>query len=77
MKKIAARTARITGASTSKGGRRVKVGALKEIKPGEARVALTPDSAAQLQKLGHECLVQAGAGVAAGFNDATYTRRRA
>jgi NAD(P) transhydrogenase subunit alpha len=50
----------------------VKVGALKEIKPGEARVALTPDSAAQLQKLGHECLVQSGAGEAAGFNDATY-----
>jgi len=50
----------------------VKVGALKEIKPGEARVALTPDSAAQLQKLGHECVVQSGAGDAAGFNDATY-----
>ncbi|SUZ30747.1 NAD(P) transhydrogenase subunit alpha [Roseibaca ekhonensis] len=50
----------------------MKVGALKEIKPGEARVALTPDSAAQLQKLGHECLVQSGAGEAAGFNDATY-----
>ncbi|CUX81592.1 MAG: NAD(P) transhydrogenase alpha subunit PntA [Roseibaca calidilacus] len=50
----------------------MKVGALKEIKPGEARVALTPDSAAQLQKLGHECVVQSGAGDAAGFNDATY-----
>jgi NAD(P) transhydrogenase subunit alpha len=50
----------------------VKVGALKEIKPGEARVALTPDSAAQLQKLGHECFVQSGAGEKAGFNDATY-----
>ncbi len=50
----------------------MKVGALKEIKPGEARVALTPDSAKQLQKLGHECLVQAGAGVAAGFTDAAY-----
>jgi H+-translocating NAD(P) transhydrogenase subunit alpha len=50
----------------------VKVGALKEIKPGEARVALTPDSAAQLQKLGHDCFVQSGAGEKAGFNDATY-----
>ena len=50
----------------------MKVGALKEIKSGEARVSLTPDSAAQLQKLGHECFVQSGAGVAAGFNDATY-----
>ncbi|MCC5967626.1 MAG: Re/Si-specific NAD(P)(+) transhydrogenase subunit alpha, partial [Natronohydrobacter sp.] len=49
-----------------------KVGALKEIKPGEARVALTPDSAAQIQKLGHECFVQSGAGLAAGFSDALY-----
>jgi H+-translocating NAD(P) transhydrogenase subunit alpha len=54
------------------GGRRVKVGALKEIRPAEARVALTPDSAAQLKKLGHECFVQAGAGAAAGFSDALY-----
>jgi NAD(P) transhydrogenase subunit alpha len=50
----------------------VKVGALKEIKPGEARVALTPDSAAQIRKLGHECFVQSGAGLAAGFSDALY-----
>jgi len=57
-----------------KGGRRVKVGALKEIKSGEARVALTPDSATQIQKLGHECFVQSGAGVAAGFNDETYEK---
>jgi NAD(P) transhydrogenase subunit alpha len=50
----------------------VKVGALKEIRPAEARVALTPDSATQLKKLGHECFVQSGAGVAAGFSDALY-----
>ncbi|MDD7970168.1 Re/Si-specific NAD(P)(+) transhydrogenase subunit alpha [Roseinatronobacter alkalisoli] len=50
----------------------MKIGALQEIKPGEARVALTPDSATQIQKLGHECFVQSGAGVAAGFNDETY-----
>ncbi|MGP9788495.1 Re/Si-specific NAD(P)(+) transhydrogenase subunit alpha [Roseinatronobacter sp. NSM] len=52
----------------------MKVGALKEIKSGEARVALTPDSAAQIQKLGHECFVQSGAGVAAGFNDDVYEK---
>ncbi|MBR3371429.1 MAG: Re/Si-specific NAD(P)(+) transhydrogenase subunit alpha [Rhodobacteraceae bacterium] len=52
----------------------MKVGALKEIKSGEARVALTPDSATQIQKLGHECFVQSGAGVAAGFNDETYEK---
>jgi NAD(P) transhydrogenase subunit alpha len=33
---------------------------------------LTPDSAGQLQKLGHEVFVQAGAGGAAGFTDAAY-----
>ncbi|MGY6703922.1 Re/Si-specific NAD(P)(+) transhydrogenase subunit alpha [Roseinatronobacter sp.] len=52
----------------------MKVGALKEIKSGEARVALTPDSATQIQKLGHECFVQSGAGVAAGFNDDVYEK---
>ncbi len=50
----------------------MKVGALKEIKPGEARVAMTPESAGQLQKLGHECFIQAGAGLAAGFSDELY-----
>jgi NAD(P) transhydrogenase subunit alpha len=40
--------------------------------PGEARVALTPDSARQLQKLGHDCVVEAGAGMAAGFTDGAY-----
>ena len=52
----------------------MKVGALKEIKPGEARVALTPDSAQQIQKLGHECFIQSGAGVAAGFSDDLYDK---
>jgi NAD(P) transhydrogenase subunit alpha len=39
---------------------------------GEARVALTPDSAVQLQKLGHTCLVESGAGLLAGFSDEAY-----
>ena len=50
----------------------MKIGAPKEIIPGEARVAMTPDSARALQKLGHECVIEAGAGVAAGFSDALY-----
>jgi len=50
----------------------VKIGAPKEIAPGEARVALTPESALQLQKLGHDCFIEAGAGKAAGFDDAAY-----
>ncbi|PYF10613.1 NAD(P) transhydrogenase alpha subunit [Rhodobacter viridis] len=50
----------------------MKIGAPKEIFEGEARVALTPDSAVQLQKLGHTCFVEAGAGHAAGFEDTAY-----
>jgi len=50
----------------------VKIGAPKEIEAGEARVAMTPESAVQLQKLGYDCVIEAGAGSAAGFSDATY-----
>jgi len=50
----------------------VKIGAPKEIETGENRVAMTPDSAVQLQKLGYDCLIEAGAGANAGFADADY-----
>ena len=50
----------------------MKIGTPKEIFDGEARVAMTPDSAALLQKLGHSCLIETGAGAAAGFSDAAY-----
>ncbi|MBK0400964.1 Re/Si-specific NAD(P)(+) transhydrogenase subunit alpha [Limibaculum sp. M0105] len=50
----------------------MKIGAPRELEPGEARVALTPESAGRLQKLGHECLVESGAGLAASFSDDTY-----
>ncbi len=50
----------------------VKIGALKEIFEGENRVAMTPDSAVQLMKLGHVCVIETGAGARAGFADATY-----
>ncbi|MEM7497344.1 MAG: Re/Si-specific NAD(P)(+) transhydrogenase subunit alpha [Pseudomonadota bacterium] len=50
----------------------MKIGALKETEPGEARVALTPESAGRLQKLGYECIVEKGAGDAAAFTDAAY-----
>ncbi len=33
---------------------------------------MTPDSAVQLQKLGHACLIESGAGAKAGFSDAAY-----
>ena len=57
----------------SEGGTtQVKIGTPKEVFEGEARVAMTPDSALQLQKLGHECLIESGAGAKAGFADSAY-----
>ncbi|UWR16760.1 Re/Si-specific NAD(P)(+) transhydrogenase subunit alpha [Sulfitobacter sp. M368] len=50
----------------------MKIGTPKEIFEGEARVAMTPESALQLQKLGHDCVIETGAGAAAGFDDASY-----
>ena len=48
------------------------IGAPKELQAGEKRVAMTPDSANQLQKLGFECIIETGAGIEAGFSDAAY-----
>ena len=50
----------------------MKIGTPKEVHEGEARVAMTPESAQALQKLGHECAIEAGAGEKAGFSDADY-----
>ncbi len=50
----------------------LKIGAPKELIAGESRVAMTPDSALQLQKLGYICLIEAGAGSLAGFSDKAY-----
>ncbi|WP_013324577.1 Re/Si-specific NAD(P)(+) transhydrogenase subunit alpha [Gloeothece verrucosa] len=49
-----------------------KIGVPKETYPNEFRVAVTPDTAKKLQKLGFEILVEAGAGVAANFSDNAY-----
>ena len=50
----------------------MKIGALKESHAGEARVAMTPESAKALQALGHLTLVETGAGLASGFTDNDY-----
>ena len=50
----------------------MKIGAPRETTAGEARVAMTPASAAELKKLGHDCLIESGAGERAGFSDAAY-----
>ena len=48
------------------------IGCPKEIFKGEKRVALTPESAKQLQKLGYACLLETGAGINANFSDKDY-----
>ena len=50
----------------------MKIGTPKETFEGENRVAMTPDSARALQKLGYDCVIETGAGANAGFSDATY-----
>ncbi|QFI68731.1 Re/Si-specific NAD(P)(+) transhydrogenase subunit alpha [Sinorhizobium alkalisoli] len=50
----------------------MKIATPREVFRGEARVAMTPDSAKQLQKLGYQCLVEIGAGLPAGFSDEAY-----
>ena len=51
----------------------MKIGALREIFASRSRVATTPDAAHHLQKLGHTCVIETGAGARAGFSDAAYT----
>lgn len=46
----------------------------KETAPGETRVAVTPDAAARLVKLGADVAVEAGLGVASGFPDDVYVQ---
>ena len=50
----------------------LKIGTPKEMFEGEARVAMTPESALQLQKLGYDCAIETGAGMLAGFSDKAY-----
>jgi alanine dehydrogenase len=50
----------------------VKIGVAREIKPDEYRVALTPAGARELLRLGHEVLVESGAGEGSAFTDAQY-----
>ena len=44
----------------------MKIGVPRENFPGEARVATTPDVAAELMKLGYDVAVESGAGELAG-----------
>lgn len=50
----------------------MKIGVPKEIKPDEYRVAITPSGVKTLTGLGHDVLVQCGAGAGAFFPDSEY-----
>ena len=50
----------------------MKIGTPKERFEGEKRVAMTPQSALALKKLGYDCLIESGAGSAARFSDQAY-----
>ena len=50
----------------------MKIGAPREVHPEESRVAITPNTAEQLQKLGFSVAIEAGAGEKAHFSDDAY-----
>jgi len=50
----------------------VDIGVPKESHDGERRVALTPETAKHIQKLGHTLRVESGAGLAASISDQAY-----
>ncbi|MEO6827219.1 MAG: Re/Si-specific NAD(P)(+) transhydrogenase subunit alpha [Microbacteriaceae bacterium] len=51
----------------------MRVGVARERRRGERRVAVTPETAGQLTKLGLDVVVESGAGVESGHPDAEYT----
>ncbi|MBX2825875.1 MAG: Re/Si-specific NAD(P)(+) transhydrogenase subunit alpha [Gammaproteobacteria bacterium] len=50
----------------------MKICVPRECFPGEHRVALTPETAGQIQKLGHTLVIESGAGENADFSDDAY-----
>ena len=50
----------------------MKIGCPKEIKPQEFRVGMTPDAAREAVNNGHDVMIEAKAGLGAGFSDDDY-----
>lgn len=50
----------------------MQIGVPKEVYAGECRVALTPETALHIQKLGHQLTIESGAGIAANYSDQSY-----
>jgi len=55
----------------------MRIGVPSETYPGERRVALIPADLPRLTRAGHEVIIQAGAGAAAGYPDDEYTHKGA
>jgi NAD(P) transhydrogenase subunit alpha len=53
------------------------IGVPKELHPDELRVALVPAQVPRLMKVGHDVLIQKGAGQAAGYTDGEYEEKGA
>lgn len=52
----------------------IRVAVLREVAPGETRVALTPEVIPRMRKAGFEVAVESGAGTNAGYPDAGYAQ---
>ncbi|MGA8942813.1 MAG: alanine dehydrogenase [Thermoactinomyces sp.] len=52
----------------------MKIGVVKEIKAGEARVGMTPENVQKLVAEGHQVLVQKDAGLGCGYSNEEYTK---
>lgn len=50
----------------------MKIGCPTEIKPQEFRVGMTPNAVGEAVNNGHQVLIQTGAGMGSGFDDAAY-----
>ncbi|MGE0046587.1 MAG: NAD(P)(+) transhydrogenase (Re/Si-specific) subunit alpha, partial [Hyphomonadaceae bacterium] len=50
----------------------MRIAVLRERAPGETRVAATPDTAKKIIALGHQVVVESGAGVASSAPDQQY-----
>lgn len=50
----------------------MRIGVIRESKPGETRVSATPKTVGQLRGLGYAVVVESGAGDASSFSDAAY-----
>jgi H+-translocating NAD(P) transhydrogenase subunit alpha len=62
------------GCIEDKANRTMKIGIPLETRPGETRVASTPDVVKKLVGKGLDILIESGAGVRAGYPDADYTQ---